>query len=154
MKMITWIRFFFFIRGVLPFACLLAGCNGNHRLPTYETGGVVAFTDGTALTGGFIFFQSIEHGKVARAVINADGTFRLGTFEPDDGALAGTHHVRIIPAKIEGFDPDDGRLPAIIHTRYLNADTSGLIFEVLPDGQNDFRVVLERPPGLGDQGRR
>jgi len=131
---------------LLPSILLLVGCTGNDRLPTYEAFGVVGFPDGAALSGGFILFQSMEHGKVARSVIEADGTFRLRTFEPGDGALAGKHRVSVIPAKQAGFDPDEGTEPATLHVKYQDAELSGLVFEVTPEGPNDFRVVVERAP--------
>ena len=62
--------------------------------------GAIRFADGERFSGGdesFIVFESIDHNVTATGVIEVDGTFRLGTYEPGDGAVAGAHRVSITP---------------------------------------------------------
>jgi hypothetical protein len=77
----------------------------------------------------------------ARAAIHEDGTFVLGTYEEDDGAVAGRHVVAFIPPTPPNYNPDAGPPPRMLHPRFESHDSSGLDFEVSADGPND--IVLE-----------
>jgi hypothetical protein len=121
------------------------GCMDDGRLPTYPVTGKVAFSDGKPLPGGWIIFESPGKGLAARGIIETDGTYRLSTYEPDDGAIAGRHLVSIIPAPAEGYDPDQGTAPPAIDPKYMHMDRSGLEFEVAEEGDNNFAITVERP---------
>ena len=127
-------------------AAFVVGCSDDDRLPTYEVTGEVVFSNGTPLKGGWIIFESPEQGLAARGVIDTNGTFRLGTYEQSDGAVAGKQLVAITPATPDGYDPDKGRAHPIIHRRFTHMNTSGLVFEVTPGGENHFEITVE-PPG-------
>ena len=127
-------------------AAFVLGCSNGDRLPTYEVTGKVVFSDSTPLKGGWIIFESSEQGLAARGVIDTNGTYRLGTYEQSDGAVAGKQLVAITPATPDSYDPDRGRAHPIIHRRFTHMDTSGLEFEVTPGGENHFRIIVE-PPG-------
>jgi hypothetical protein len=129
---------------VVSLLALLAGCSDDDRLPTYQVTGKVVFSDGTPLKGGWIIFECPERGLAARGVIEIDGTYRLGTYEESDGAVAGKQLVAITPALPDGYDPDQGPEPAMIHRRFTHMDTSGLKFEVTPDGTNHIEITVER----------
>ena len=129
---------------MLCLGAFLAGCVDGDRLPTYPVTGEVLLSDGTPLKGGWIILESPEAGLAARGVIQTDGTFQLGTYEQSDGAVAGKQRLAITPAPPEGYDPDQASAPALIHQRYLHMDTSGLEFEVIPDGDNHFEITLEK----------
>lgn len=122
-----------------------AGCRDDGRLPTYQVKGKVLFSDGTPLPGGWIIFESPEHGLAARGVIETDGTYRLGTYEQEDGAVAGRQLVAVTPASPEGFDPDKSTAPPILDPKYSHMDTSGVEVEVEPDDENDITITVERP---------
>ena len=124
----------------------IAGCSDGGRLPTYEVTGKVVFSDGAPLQGGWIIFESPEHGLAARGVIDTNGMYRLGTYEQSDGAVAGKQLVAITPARPHGYDPDKGRSRGVIDQRFTHMDTSGLEFDVTPDGKNHFEITVE-PPG-------
>ena len=130
---------------VVWLAVFLIGCGDTDRLPTYEVTGRVAFPDGTPLKGGWIIFESPEHGLAARGVIDPDGMYRLGTYGQADGAVAGKQLVAITPATPDSYDPDRGRAQSVIHRRFTHMDTSGLEFEVLPGGKNFFEITVESP---------
>jgi hypothetical protein len=42
--------------------------------------------------------ESHKAGKLAFGVLQSDGTFVLGTYEPEDGAVVGDHWVTVIRA--------------------------------------------------------
>jgi hypothetical protein len=126
-------------------ALLLAGCRDDGRFSTYSAGGTVKMHDGRPLAGGAILCES-PHGLAARAVIEDDGTFRLGTYGEADGAVEGKHRVAIRPPTPDNFDPDAApAAPLLIDQRYLTMDTSGIEFSVTPDGPNQFTIELDPP---------
>jgi hypothetical protein len=129
---------------VVPLVAILAGCSDDDRLPTYQVTGKVVFSDATPLKGGWVIFENPEQGLAARGVIDIDGTYRLGTYEESDGAVAGKHFVAITPAPPDGYDPDEGHEHPIIHRRFAHMDTSGLEFEVTPDGDNHIEITVDR----------
>jgi hypothetical protein len=124
---------------------MLAGCGDDGRIPTYPASGVVKFADGKPLVGGVVLCES-PHGLAARAIIQEDGTFELGTYEQDDGAVAGKHRVTIQPAPSADADPDSGvKTPPAFDERFKSFDTSGITFDVKPDGENDFKIEITPP---------
>jgi hypothetical protein len=140
----------------IPMACIfwalsllaiLPGCGDGDRLPTYPVSGNVGFPDGTPLSGGWIILESPEAGLAARGVIQPDGTFRLGTYDSFDGAVAGKQLVAVIPAAPEGYDPDKGTVPPGVHPRFMHMDTSGLEIEIDPDGENHFQIDVKQTGG-------
>ena len=132
---------------VVILSCLSLGCSDNGRTPTYAVTGKVVFEDGSPLPGGgLICLSDPEAGPTlsARGQINTDGTFQLGTYEQDDGAVAGNHTVAIDPPMPKNYDADAGPAPKVIHNRYLSHDTSGLEFTVSKDGPNEVTLVVSK----------
>ena len=83
------------------------------------------------------------HGLAARAVINADGSFQLGTYEEADGAVEGKHKVAIWPMPPADSHPDAGGPRAVaIDNRFLSMDTSGIEFDITSDGENHFPIEV------------
>jgi hypothetical protein len=78
---------------------LITGC-GPSRPETAPVNGHVTF-QGKPVSTGQIMFQP-EHGRPAIGTINPDGTYRLTTFQSDDGALPGRHRVTIEAKRITG----------------------------------------------------
>ena len=136
--MLTKILFLFFTASLI-------GCRSDERLPTYPVTGRVILTDGSPLAGGWIICHSARHGLAARGVIEPDGRYSLGTYEPRDGALAGNHLVAITPANPPGHDPDQGAALPAIHRRFMHMETSGLQLQVEPDMKNHFELTVEPP---------
>lgn len=126
----------------LLFVTLSTGC-GSGRLKTYPAGGKVLLADGTPLAGGKIVFYSVEHGLGAKSRIGEDGTFVLGTFEKDDGAVAGLHQAAVIPPIV---NPDVG-YSVPIEKKYMSATSSSLEFTVTKEGPNQFDVTVEYAAG-------
>lgn len=142
--------------GLLITMVLVAcGCSDGHR-PTYPAGGTVMLSNGEPLPGGWIEFQlEGEHtAPTAKARIQQDGRFELGTYEKADGALEGTHRVMVMPPIPKGnaaWDPGDTRGPSAapqdvpnIELRYQRVETSGLKFSVTTEPtENRFEIRLE-----------
>ena len=83
-------------------------------------------------------FRSGEGNLIARGRVLEDGSFQLTTFDKHDGAVAGVHQVQVMP-----FRNSDGSLGIPVHPKYLQYRTSELQFEVGPDEDNHFDIVVE-----------
>ena len=138
-------------RSLMPNVLLLVamlGCsNGNPK--TYDVRGAVRFPDGLPLTKGTIEFESLDREipLTARSEIAEDGTFELGTFSMDDGAVEGRHRVVVVSNHEIGTGAErPGELePPKLHPRFADYKTSCLEFAVQP-GKNDFTVPVEYAP--------
>ena len=132
---------------LLP-ACLvltvLMGCDAG-RTPVYPVEGRVMISDGTPLRGGIILFEAPDAQQTnARGYIGDDGAYRMTTFEPNDGAMAGKHKVMFSPA-VSGANPRK-KYEDTIHEQYLDFDTSGFTVDVSPDAKpNRFDFTLDPP---------
>lgn len=119
------------------------GCGGSKYQPVT---GQIVFADGTPVTGlegGQIVFEAAAttgSPPTATGSIDAEGRFKLGTDQPDDGATAGLNKVLISPPDSSGDVP----LPPVIHGKYEQFSTSGLEYEVKP-GPNDFKITVDPP---------
>lgn len=126
--------------GGLVITCLLlAGC-GN-EFDTVDVRGIVTL-DGAPLSQGEVVFMP-EQGPPAKAAIQSDGSFVLGTYNVNDGAVAGQHQVAVIARR--GTPPtegDDAGWEWIVPARYGSPATSELAFEVQPHGDNHARLDL------------
>jgi hypothetical protein len=125
-----------------------SGCsNGNPT--TYPVRGEVRFPDGRPLTKGSVEFE-LQDQKMpitATGQISEDGTFVLGTFELDDGAVAGRHRAVVIADHQIGTGVErPGKLPPpALHPRFRDFKTSGLEFTVEP-GENKIIIEVDYAP--------
>ena len=119
---------------LLVVLCAAVGC-GSGRLPTAPVEGKVLY-QGKPLQFGNVMLQP-DSGPMARGTIQSDGSFRLSTYGSGDGAVIGTHRVRV--ACFENQSPNApppnptrelsvGK--SLIPRKYLYLDTSGLRVEV------------------------
>jgi hypothetical protein len=126
---------------VTAVVCLVAGC--NVRPETYPVQGKVVWKGGgeaKELAGYGILLESEDGKTSASGEIQSDGTFTIGTFGQDDGALEGKHRVAISPPQ----HTDDTPAPrSLIAARYGNLAGSNLTIEVKPGPNNP---VLEVEP--------
>ncbi len=115
-------------------ALLGPGCSGKgDREPVYPVQGRVLY-DGKPVPNALVVFHPVgKKGKDAprpRAQAGPDGTFKLTTYDADDGAPVGEYTVTVewwlstaTRKSVEGeSSPPVNRLPA----RYARAQTSGL----------------------------
>jgi hypothetical protein len=125
-------------RRAIALLLLLGAAGCGPRL--YPVSGKVTLSDGQPLTKGLVIFEGKEGDKLisARGDIQPDGSFRLGTHRPGDGAPPGKYQVLISPrANVDAPDPPP------FNERYTDFKTSGLTFEVTA-GSNDFPIRLDR----------
>jgi hypothetical protein len=127
----------------------LAGCHDDGRIATFPASGVVKFSDGQPLAGGTIVCES-PHGLAARGNIDSSGHFVLGTYDQEDGAVAGKHKVAVWPEynplERKGAATGKAALP-VVADRYQNFATSEVEIEVKPGANEEFEIVLERSGG-------
>ena len=135
------------LTAALLFAASLAGCRGGGVNPVE---GKVNWKDGSPakeLAGSQVIFDLPEKKTSARGTIQADGTFRLTTNKPDDGALAGDYKVLIIEVGRKALGgPDASALaPGAMDSRYSDPSTSDLKATV-GSGPNNITLTVERAP--------
>ena len=126
----------------------MSGCYGSQP-KTQPVYGLVRFPDGKLLRNGSIEFELLDetNSVTATAEIMPDGTFTLGTFARDDGALPGKHRVAVF-ADVEvgnGVERPGLIAKTKLHPKYREFRTSGLQFEVKP-GKNNFIVKVDYAP--------
>lgn len=129
----------------LAVACCIGCSDPGQR--TYAVRGIVRFPDGEVLRDGSVEFEIIGREKpvTATGVIGPDGSFVLGTYELDDGALPGKHRVVVIADYVIGSGAErPGLIPEpTVHARYRDYRSSGLVHEVKP-GTNNIVIEVER----------
>jgi hypothetical protein len=125
---------------------LLAGCGSGKKLQTYDVTGTVMFPNGKPVAGGIVTFRSYDQKVSASGIIEEDGTCRMGTFQPGDGAVAGRHGVAIAAPAIQRDDSDPpGGSEVRIARKFSSPGTSGLEFTVTPGQSNAFTFQVTPP---------
>lgn len=124
--------FFRFVIVLIWLIASLVGCSKGHP-PVAPVSGRVLYR-GQPLAFGGIMFQP-EAGWPARGIIEPDGSFKLSTYGLHDGAVLGTHRVRItcFESQRPGATSSNVEAPVgkpLIPAKYANIDTSGLVVEV------------------------
>ena len=126
----------------LCFIAFLSGC-GNDIHPVEGKvvwkGGVIA----KELEGSHVVFELPEKKTSARGIIQADGTFRLSTHKPNDGAPAGEHKVLILEDRKNANAEGTLLAPALLDPRFADLKKSGLTATVKP-GANTITLTVER----------
>lgn len=131
-RLILWGSLFAFV----------AGCSDN--LPTYPVAGKVVFKDGSPVHVGTVEFKSLEKKIQARGTIEVDGSFKLTTYEPDDGAVLGKHQCVVTQfIMLEELPAIKTSKKGVVHPRFGSYATSGLEFEVTADKENVLTVTVE-----------
>ena len=136
--------------------CLLASGCGSERDPNrplvFPTSATVTH-NGKLVDGARVFFSLQGGSRGATAVTDAQGVARLTTFDEGDGAVAGTHSVKIEKI-VEETRLSDKLLPdsndfdivvtrkVLLPARYATYKTSGLSAEVTETGPNAFQFEL------------
>jgi hypothetical protein len=129
----------------LMLTALLAGCGGDG---IYPVEGQVVWEDGkpaTELKNSIVSFNLPEKGTGARGTIQADGSFRLTTKNPDDGALAGEYKVLIVETGRKALGgPDSSAIaPGFMDSRYSDPSTTDLKATVT-SGVNKIKLTVKR----------
>lgn len=126
---------------LLVAVCLIATACGR-RVTLVPAEGRVTL-DGRPLDRGAVMVQP-RAGPAAQARINADGSFRLGTFKPEDGAIPGPATVRVVCRK-DVSQPGEEKAygPSLVPERYGSFETSGLTVEIKA-GMPPLEIPLSR----------
>lgn len=126
--------------GVVAMCLVATGC--GRRITLVPAEGRVTL-DGKPIEFGSVMVQPAA-GPAAQGKINGDGTFRLGTFKPDDGAIPGTATVRVMCRK-DVTQPGGEKAygPSVIPDRYTRFDTSGITVEIKA-GMTPLEISLSR----------
>ncbi len=125
---------------------LVSGCGrGIHPVE-----GHVVWKDGSPakeLKGAQISFELAEKQTSARGTIQEDGSFRLTTKDPGDGALAGEHKVVIVEVGRKPLGGPDGTAlaPGAMDSRYSDPSTTDLR-ATIKRGTNKVKLTVERAP--------
>jgi len=141
----------------------LPGCSQSDRRATYPVRGTVTYRD-KPLEGARVTFLAPGAPRAAGGTTDEAGNFSLTTFEPNDGAIPGTHEVTVKKYETDPpllpQAPADGELdPSVeakytlemarwtetakfaVPKKYTDRKTSDLRFEVV-NGENDFKIEL------------
>jgi hypothetical protein len=118
----------------------MSGCSGG----LYPVTGRVTFDDGSPLDDGAVICEQVdgEQPVTARGKINPDGTYRLGTNKPGDGARPGKYRVLVVPRSLTEREMETR--PPIIDPRFEKFETSGLELEVKA-GTNELNILVTKP---------
>ena len=122
---------------------MLAGCGGSGPYPVE---GVVVWEDGTPakeLVNAIVIFDLPAKQTKAQGNVQADGTFRLTTTKPNDGALPGEYKVMIIEVGRKALGGPDGSAiaPGHMDSRYSDPSTTDLMATV--EQRKDNKVTLK-----------
>jgi hypothetical protein len=110
----------------------VVGCGSGQKL--YPVKGKVQYRDGrdvSVLAGGTVAFEPAdpEMPKVsARAKIQQDGSFQMGTYTEDDGAVPGKHRVVVYPPRYKGKEGPPR--PYLVDEIFRYFDKSGLEIDI------------------------
>lgn len=145
----------------------LAGCGGSDFPKTYAVTGTVTL-DGKAVEGALVTFVPSDGQKVAIGSTNADGQYKLSTFNPSDGAQPGNYKITVTkfsspptgsPPPLEpgvlasgditdSYAPPKGKEGAteksknLLPEKYASEASSGLIATVAENNNNEVNLEL------------
>ena len=131
--------------GIAYLAIMATGC-GSGNPETFPASGKVSYK-GATLQNGVVQLVPEGSGNAATGQIQADGTFKLGTFEKDDGALPGKYNisVQVFPPAGEGAGlpgQEFGNKEPPIPRKYMDPNTSKLTYEIKA-GENKIELDLK-----------
>jgi hypothetical protein len=140
----------------LALLCCLACSSGKRKL--YPVRGKV-LCDGAPAEDALVTLHALDASQPMSQVptgrVQADGSFAIGTYEPEDGAPPGEYKVILIwlpPDALARISPT-GRLPNKLPDLYSDAKTTPLKIHVA-EGPNDLPPYNLPSPGSPKGGRR
>ena len=106
-------------------------------------GGKVTFPDGEPLGVGMIFFA--KDGYLARATLNPNGSYDVGSLGQKDGLPAGTYKVYFYGTMVRDENSKSGsEYRSLVAQEYISEKTTPLTVTV--PGNKVYNIVVERPP--------
>lgn len=145
---------------LLPAALLwivVIGCSESKHPELRSVTGTVTY-QGEPVEDAVVAFHNDQAARLASGKTNSNGEFSLTSFDANDGALPGEHHVVI--TKIESSNADEPpslsmdealttrpqrtkKARNLLPQKYASKSTTTLIVKVTEDGPNDLEIVLE-----------
>jgi predicted small lipoprotein YifL len=128
----------------LMLAVCLSGC-GQRRPETFPTAGRVEFSNGQPVRLGTVELLSDEHKVNAIGTIRNNGTFVLGTFTDNDGAVSGMHRVivtQLIVNDLKSRHVVDHGSP--VDPLFGSYTTSPLTVTIQAGGPNEITLTVEK----------
>lgn len=130
---------------------LVSGCSRTPRVkrpPTFPVQGTVLM-GGKPIAEATVMFNPVAEGNGAIAVTDFEGRYRLTTFVPNDGAMAGDYKVAIVKTVFgnpQGDSPmaTSGDPKNLLPPRYSDGETSGFTATVAAGPENTFDFALEK----------
>lgn len=123
---------------------MMPGC-GSERPAVVPVRGKVLFSDGKPVKLGTVELYSDEHKLSATGTIRNNGSFLLGTFTTDDGAVPGKHRVIVTQMVINDTMTkhvlDHGDPVDPIFGSYI---TSPLEVTISDSGPNEMTLTVEK----------
>ena len=122
------------------------GCSSG----IYPVEGQIVWKDGAPakeLHGGFVIFDLPEKQTSARGTIKEDGSFKLTTKRPDDGAFPGEYKVLVVEAARKALGgPDASAIaPGAMDSKYSDPSTTTLKTTIKPE-PNKITLTVDRAP--------
>lgn len=148
--------------GLMLIAAFAVGCSGgvSDRPEIAPVSGVVTY-QGQTVPDAVVTFSKAGAPRKASGKTDAEGRFRLTTFNTNDGAVIGEHAVTV--SKLKGPPPPAltvdttgpeytkameaaAKAPAAetgLPEKYADPEKSGLKNTVTSEGPNDFKIELQ-----------
>jgi hypothetical protein len=127
------------LAGTVFTATVLAALSGCGKKTLFPVSGTVVWQDNGQpageLASGMVILETPAGAPIAQGDIRPDGTFRLGSTAPGDGAVLGKHRVAVFESR-QGDPPP----PPKMDEAHSSFDTSGLEITVEP---RDNEVTLK-----------
>jgi hypothetical protein len=122
------------LAGALCLTCAACG-GGKEKAELYPAEGKV-FVEGKPAHRAIVWLHPVEPSEAPRphGTVDKDGTFRLSTYDANDGAPAGSYRVTVFWHAPGQFGDDDG--DSLLPARYMNPTTSDLPVLVISEGDN------------------
>ncbi|MFO0999363.1 MAG: carboxypeptidase regulatory-like domain-containing protein [Planctomycetaceae bacterium] len=134
----------FFLMSALSLVVTSGGC-GEKQPATYPTRGRVAFSDGKPVMLGTVELLSEDGKWNAQGAIQPDGTFVLGTFSSDDGAVAGNHKAIVMQLIIsDGLPRHSMDHGDPVDPFYGSYSSSPLTASIQTSESNEITLTVER----------
>lgn len=138
-----------------------SGCSDGVKRPqVFPVTGKVIWK-GKPVEHATVVFFTPSSPRVARGETDAQGQFKLTTFNSSDGAIPGEHTITITKQKPAAATPPinldnpgeayskamaeaaNPKIDSELPSRYADPAQSGLVRTVTAEGPNDFEIILE-----------
>ena len=132
------------LMSVFSLLLLPIGC-GDKQRSTYPARGRAIFSDGKPVMLGTVELLSEDGTLNAQGTIQPDGTFVLGTFASEDGAVEGTHKVIVMQMIVsEGLSKHSLDHGDPVDPFYSSYSSSPLTAKIQASESNDITLTVER----------